>query len=122
MATASEGELDLGFIHFEGQDYKFFDPDGDGHMDLGEAERGGFPRKLFKLLDHDNDGRITPAEFKSFQREQRRLRRRVSASWIRRHLYFYFLQVMPPRLCVAYHSPPTLPLMGTAAIQRILDY
>jgi hypothetical protein len=46
-------------------------------MDLGEAERGGFPRKLFKLLDHDNDGRITPAEFKSFQREQRRLRRRV---------------------------------------------
>eukprot|EP00037_Helgoeca_nana_P015360 m.143421 g.143421 ORF g.143421 m.143421 type:complete len:728 (+) comp22984_c0_seq2:83-2266(+) len=78
MATASEGELDLGFIHFEGQDYKFFDPDGDGHMDLGEAERGGFPRKLFKLLDHDNDGRITPAEFKSFQREQRRLRRRQS--------------------------------------------
>eukprot|EP00038_Savillea_parva_P006576 m.164608 g.164608 ORF g.164608 m.164608 type:complete len:723 (+) comp12447_c0_seq1:54-2222(+) len=73
--VASEGELDLGFIHFEGRDYKFFDPDGDGHMDLSEAAKSGFPRALFRLLDKDNDGRITPAEFKNYQREQRRMRR-----------------------------------------------
>jgi len=73
--TASEGELDLGFIHFEGQDYKFFDPDGDGHMTIEEAAQVGFPRKLFRMLDKDRDGMITPAEFKRFQREQRRARR-----------------------------------------------
>lgn len=76
--TASEGELDLGFIHFEGQDYKFFDPDGDGFMDMKEAEKFGFPRKLFRLLDKDRDGRINPAEFKRFQQEQRRMLRSVS--------------------------------------------
>eukprot|EP00035_Acanthoeca_spectabilis_P014701 m.285279 g.285279 ORF g.285279 m.285279 type:complete len:738 (+) comp16200_c2_seq1:85-2298(+) len=76
--TASEGELDLGFIHFEGQDYKFFDPDGDGFMDMKEAEKFGFPRKLFRLLDKDRDGRINPAEFKRFQQEQRRMLRSKS--------------------------------------------
>jgi len=73
--TASDGELDLGFISFEGNDYGFVDPDGNGVMDLAEAKANGFPRALFKLLDSDRDGKITPGEFKRYQRDVRRAAR-----------------------------------------------
>ena len=49
--------------------FKAADANGDGGIDLAEAQTG-LPRlaEKFSAVDADNDGRLTPDEFKSFRR------------------------------------------------------
>jgi len=63
--------LTMGTISFEGKQHEFIDPDGNGKMDLKEACDAGFPRGLFRLLDKNKDGFVTPTEFKTYQRLQK---------------------------------------------------
>lgn len=74
IQTLSElsGELSLGSITYDGTEHEYVDPDSDGFMRLAVAIEAGFPRALFKLLDEDAAGIVTPAQFKEYQRRQMR--------------------------------------------------
>ena len=65
--SVMSGELAMGVVEINGQNFGFVDLDGDGEMDLEEAMSQGMTPEMFRLVDADGNGVIDKDEFRAFQ-------------------------------------------------------
>ena len=65
--SVMSGELAMGVVEINGQNFEFVDLDGDGEMDLQEAMSQGMTPEMFRMVDADGNGVIDKDEFRAFQ-------------------------------------------------------